>query len=630
MEEWFTKTVEEVTEKYGLGMMKPRPKCVGPLYAPFRLPIQCMPADKQHKLSDIIVNDLELVRAVPDIGTQPSRCMYDCLFQPSHTFSHMMLDQWKLQYTSDVTFLQESQEVVRGMKDMNYSPDACDCSGILQIWKDTKESPQFLEHYGYLDWKVLVELNRSSSILQSLACANVLSPLLSLLLPLLFLAIPFLILKIQGLPITFDVYISILKDIAKNHFIGKAIVSFENWSPDKMVYLMMTLFFYGMQIYQNIHVCQRFYRNFQKANQHLLDMRSFLQRSAAHMVQFVALHGKKTSYQPFCRDLVAHTKVIQTVLETWKDVRPFSHNAQKMVEVGTILKHFYELHDNVALETSIRYCIGFEGYLNNMSGLYDNLSQCTVNPVEIQSDADVHLLLKDQIYPLIARRERTTGSETELEFSGGVVSVSNTCHMNKNMLLTGPNASGKTTLLKTTMINVIFAQQVGLCYCSGGTLTPYTHLHSYLNIPDTSERDSLFQAEARRCKDILDVIHHEGDGGRHFCIFDELYSGTNPVEASKAARAFLVYLARFPHVHFMLTTHYVNICHRIRKDQKLEKVPSPGRQIRTMKMDVTLDKLGNMHYTYRMVHGVSRIQGAITVLKELEYPQDILEEFARG
>jgi hypothetical protein len=39
-------------------------------------------------------------------------------------------------------------------------------------------------------------------------------------------------------------------------------------------------------------------------------------------------------------------------------------------------------------------------------------------------------------------------------------------------------------------------------------LSPFDHIHSYLNIPDTSGRDSLFQAEARRCKEILDCIEN--------------------------------------------------------------------------------------------------------------------------
>ena len=76
----------------------------------------------------------------------------------------------------------------------------------------------------------------------------------------------------------------------------------------------------------------------------------------------------------------------------------------------------------------------------------------------------------------------------------------------KNIMITGPNASGKTTILKSFLINHILSQQIGCgCYDSA-EIKCYDYIYSYLNIPDTSGRDSLFQAEARRCKEIIDNI----------------------------------------------------------------------------------------------------------------------------
>ena len=34
----------------------------------------------------------------------------------------------------------------------------------------------------------------------------------------------------------------------------------------------------------------------------------------------------------------------------------------------------------------------------------------------------------------------------------------------------------------------------------------FKYIHCYLNIPDTNDRDSLFQAEAKVCKKIIDYI----------------------------------------------------------------------------------------------------------------------------
>jgi DNA mismatch repair protein MutS len=196
--------------------------------------------------------------------------------------------------------------------------------------------------------------------------------------------------------------------------------------------------------------------------------------------------------------------------------------------------------------------------------------------------------------------------------------VKNDCILKKNIIITGPNASGKTTYLKTTTINIIFSQQLGYGFYESGVINPYSHIHSYLNIPDTSERDSLFQAESRRCKDIIDVIqlNPENEGFRHYCIFDELYSGTNPVEAAKSAQAFLKYLAKFRNVDFVLTTHYASICKQLAK----------SKMITNYKMDVLPKENGELEYTYKIVKGVSKVQGAVRILEQMNYPKEIVDE----
>jgi DNA mismatch repair ATPase MutS len=147
-------------------------------------------------------------------------------------------------------------------------------------------------------------------------------------------------------------------------------------------------------------------------------------------------------------------------------------------------------------------------------------------------------------------------------------------------------------------------------------LMPYTHIHSYLNIPDTSGRDSLFQAESRRCKDILDVITQYSDiRYRHFCTFDELYSGTNPEEASKAGFAFLEYLSGYKNVNFILTTHYLSICKKYKNSGKIQNY----------KMDVKVLENGHFDYTYKMKKGISTIKGALRVLKDMDYPAEIIK-----
>jgi DNA mismatch repair protein MutS len=163
-------------------------------------------------------------------------------------------------------------------------------------------------------------------------------------------------------------------------------------------------------------------------------------------------------------------------------------------------------------------------------------------------------------------------------------------------------------------------------------MEPYTHIHSYLNIPDTSGRDSLFQAEARRCKDILDIIENSQDKSnnllhdkshdsfnnksKHFCIFDELFSGTNAEEATSASYGFLKYLQKRENVDFILTTHFVKLCKKVKKN-------TAGLRIANYKMDATLagDKI---HFTYKMVKGISKIKAARLILIQMGFPDEII------
>lgn len=566
------------------------------LYGPFKLPIEYLDESSRHPLSDIVCQDLELVDT-----RGANHSMYQFLFQPSHPLGDSMISEWKRAFTSDVAFLKDTQQIVQEMTTCDLSPNPMKYESIMQLWGHTKEDDYFLEKHNYVEWDVLESLNRSSSFLQILFTINMLSPAISLIFPFIMLIVPFIILKIRGVPITFPLYFETLQEIAKHHFLGKALLNLRQMSADKMIYLVFLIGLYFYQIYQNLLLCSRFYHNILKINDDLCNLSEYLDDSIRNMQGFVELHSSKKTYREFCKTITSHSLVLGQFRKELGELTPTTHIFTKLSNIGHLLKCYYVLHANVKYENSIRYSFGFEGFLDNLRGINRHVISGAISPTKYNTTKKCKLI--EQYYPASI---------------GSTKCVKNTCDLKKKNIITGPNASGKTTFLKTTTINIIFSQQIGFGFYKACRLNPYTHIHSYLNIPDTSERDSLFQAESRRCKEIIEIIgeNRQNNSMRHYCIFDELYSGTNPSEATLAAHAFMKYLSEYENVDYILTTHYVSICRALKHSKK----------IKNYKMEVVPLKNGKYEYTYRIKSGISNIKGAIQILEDMNYPKEILDD----
>ena len=557
-----------------------------PLHSTFRLPITYVPTAKLHLLPPAVSNDLEMTNT-----------MYETILAPTHAFGRNLIVEWNKQFTTHTPFLEDTHIVLQNMPAyLEQMTTKVDCEKMLEIWKDSKQDIAFMDKYSYIEWDSLRHLNESSSFLQTVSVINMTSPIFSFIIPVLFLIFPFILLKIQRVPIDFTSYIAVLKDIARHHFIGNFINNLQTISLNKLFYMAFTIGLYFLQIYQNYNLCIKFYKNLNRVNQHLYDLREYLTHSTRSMDAFIQLNLYVPTYDDFVGVTRTHCDVLKSHLSELEMIKPFTPGLSKVTEIGYMLKCFYRLHSDVSYENSLRYSFGFEGFINNISGISQHLNENHVALAQFSEDNVCEM--RRQYYPAYVSGKH----------------VKNNCNLNKNIMITGPNASGKTTILKSTTINLIFTQQFGVGFYDSCVMKPYTHIHSYLNIPDTSGRDSLFQAESRRCKEIIDVINETT--GRHFCIFDELYSGTNPVEATQAAHALLLYLSKRKNVDFMLTTHYIALCKRFKKSKRVQNY---------MMVTESDDSYKTIQYTYKMKRGISKVKGGILILEEMNYPCEIID-----
>ena len=562
----------------------------------FKLPIYYN--NKKRKINKNIINDLELVKtAVVDLSNNQSKSMYEHYLNVQTPLAANLVENVSEYYTTDSTFLKDNQKIIKQYIRLDESRNY---EQMIHLWKEIKNDTGFKDKYFYVNWKMWEWLNKSEHFLQVMSVYNMISPLISLIVPIIILIVPFFVIRIKGVVLTMDEYIEVLKVVMSNHAIGKLFTQFNNVSTSEKAYLLVSALFYVFSIYQNILVCIRFNDNMRKIHRYLGDVRDYLDMTIRNMTNYITYAGDIVTHADF-------TQALKTKLATLEEFRDKLYlisnyelsNYKKWFEIGSVQKYFYELYQDEQYNAAIEYSFGFNGYIDCIEGLQDNIKDKKLQMCEY-TEKSSKVKIKNNYYA--ALKDETP--------------IRNDIQLKENMIITGPNASGKTTILKSVMLNLIFSQQFGCGFYDSATIRPFDHIHCYLNIPDTSGRDSLFQAEARRCKEIIDCVN-ENKKETHFGIFDELYSGTNPDEAVVSATAFMEYMSKFKNVSCMLTTHYTKVCTNL--NDKLRIV--------NMFMETSKSKLNNtIKFKYQLKRGISRVRGAFNILTEMNYPNEILQK----
>jgi hypothetical protein len=453
-------------------------------------------------------------------------------------------------YTSDTTFLKESSKVYH-----SYSPIQKE---FITHWKQLKENKEFKLTYQYLESSWVSSFNESSTFLFMISMYFVTSPLIFVITPLILLLLPFLLLIRQGLPIEWSNYMTMFQLYSTKHPLF-AMANFKNSTQQSN--MIGALIFFGVQLYVNIYTLFSFYKNLTHVHKVMKSGKVYAKDTLKRIQELKQRIQPLSSYQGFFQDLLVKETLLKQYLDRWSV-------PTNLWYCGSNRVFFYELYHKKELTELIEYTIGLNDYLDCMECL-KKLKPCTFGD---------KTTFKQAYYPIVKP-------------------VKNSYTL-KNMVVTGPNASGKTTFLKMTLINVLLSQQFGCGFYKSATICPYDTFACYVNIPDTCGRDSLFQAEARRCKEIIEADKTK----RTLCIFDELFSGTNPEEAIATGSSMLRYLLKYDTFDFLLTTHFLELCKEMKE--------LPMKQMKG----------------YKLKDGISYIKGGIRVLEEMDFPASIVSQ----
>jgi hypothetical protein len=556
----------------------------------FELPIYFL--ENKEKLDNNIIEDLELLELNED--SEERKCLLETIICPKSQIGSTHLGKLCEYYTNNKLFLKQTQQIIQKWK----PDDKIETKQILydefhELWKNIKTDENFTDRYYYVDIEFFKFLNHSPSFLQLLSIYNLVSPILSLILPIILLMVPFFMLKFSGIAITIESYYRVLTNIFSKHALGNVFTIMEDVSWEKRIYAIVSVVFYFFSIYQNSIVCYRFYKNFKSIHTDLFLLRDYLTTTIENMNTIEQYGIKHNTYLPFIQSIYPHKEYCAKLLEELNVIAEFDIKKlhTKSRQIGYIMKYFYEFHINKDIQNTIEFSFGLNSFMEHMNGINSLYREKLINKCKFGKKTK----MEKAFYPYLMFNEP----------------VKNDIDLSKNIAITGPNASGKTTILKTVLFNLIFSQSFGYGFYSRASINLYNHIHCYLNIPDTSGRDSLFQAEARRCKEILESLE---DGNQHFCIFDELFSGTNPSEACASSYGFIKYLIKQNNIDFILTTHLTELC------KKIEPI------MENHHMNVNKEDEFNFNYTYQINKGISTVRGGVKVLFDLHYPEYILEE----
>jgi hypothetical protein len=461
--------------------------------------------------------------------------------------------------TSNVGILQRRQDTVLHLRN-HMTPDTeSRLEGLFQTMKElepelslffkkTDVETNSYEQLLFSGWKALQVVNTIPFALLILAFfKQYIVPAMAVCTPVFMVVLPFFFLKYwYNLPITIKQYSHIL-------FGMMGIQSMDVKNPRAIFQGGLTLFSIGQSIYQPI-------------------------QNALHL-------------QTIHAELVKKAEAAQRFVKTYQEILSLypsalrSRNPLEDVEHEDIHRLFATFWDYPS-KLQLALCS-----LGDCEVIYRLATASFLHPVQFFHGDKPHLHIQKGVDPFLSE---------SIPFT---LKLSSSTH---HAILTGPNRGGKSSVLRSTLLSIVFAQTFGLAYCAPDgsiQLRPFDWIATGLRLEDRPGAASMFESEVDFAVQILQRAHHESD--KIGCIlFDELFHSTNPPDGARAADIFLQKLWQTPNTASFISTHVFELAKKSHK--QIQKLCVPAHQ----KED------GSLHFTYTLKEGICEVSSVDEILKE--------------
>lgn len=189
--------------------------------------------------------------------------------------------------------------------------------------------------------------------------------------------------------------------------------------------------------------------------------------------------------------------------------------------------------------------------------------------------------------------------------------VSNSFSQKKGMLVTGSNASGKSTFLKMTAINAVLAQTIHTCAAKSYHGNFYRIYSSMALRDNLANGESYYIVEIKALKRIMDAAA-ECSQNPLLCFVDEVLRGTNTVERIAASVQILRKLSE-QGIYCFAATHDIELTHLLEDAYANYHFEEEVRD-------------GDVLFSYRLLEGRAHTRNAIRLLEIIGFSDEIIKK----
>lgn len=186
--------------------------------------------------------------------------------------------------------------------------------------------------------------------------------------------------------------------------------------------------------------------------------------------------------------------------------------------------------------------------------------------------------------------------------------IANTIDISNHILLTGSNASGKSTFMKAVALNLILAQSIQTATAHSFIYQPGYVMTSMANADDVLSGDSYFMSELKSIRRLFNT--HQCN--KIYCFIDEIFKGTNTTERIAASESVLSYLDNQKAYQVLAATHDVELSTLLENTYNNYHFNESIQE-------------SSIFFDYKIKPGKANTRNAIELLRITQFPIDIYQ-----